>query len=128
MIDGKIAAISGVEGKLMRAPILGLFMKRSQGIEMRTVMDASVEAKSPQDYRRENRPIRRSLASLFLCAGVACIGSAQLSAQAPASDLWSLSRTGRQSMTWSTMSPGLRTPIYRPVKDSDFRCAREPTP
>jgi hypothetical protein len=39
---------------------------------MRTVTDATV---------RENRPIRRSLASLFLCAGVACIGSAQLSAQ-----------------------------------------------
>src|ERR1700722_2272081 len=56
-------------------------MKHSQGIEMRTVIDASVEAKSPQEYRRENRLIRRSLASLFLCAGVVCIVSAQLSNQ-----------------------------------------------
>jgi hypothetical protein len=56
-------------------------MKRSQGIEMRIVMDASVEAKSPQEYRRENRPISRPLACLFLCAGVACVGSARLSAQ-----------------------------------------------
>ena len=65
-------------------------MKRSQGIEMRTVMDASVEAKSPQEYLRENRPISRPLAWLFLCAYVACIGSARLSAQAPVSDLWPL--------------------------------------
>jgi hypothetical protein len=74
----------------MRTPILGVFMKRSRGIEMMTVMDASVEAKSPQDYRRVHRPIRRSLAWLFLCAGVACIGPAQLSAQAPVSGLWPL--------------------------------------
>src|ERR1700733_4533924 len=65
-------------------------MKHSQGIEMRTVMDASGEAKNPQEYHREDRPIRRSLASLFLCAGVACIGSAQLSAQAPIPGLWPL--------------------------------------
>src|ERR1700677_4230716 len=65
-------------------------MKHSQRIEMRIVMHASVEAKIPQGYRRENRPVRRSLASLFLCAGLACIGSAQLSAQAPASPLWPL--------------------------------------
>src|SRR5580698_8280063 len=57
---------------------------------MRTVMDASVEAKSPEEYRRENRTIRRLLAPLFLCAGIGCIGSAQLSAQAPASPLWPL--------------------------------------
>jgi hypothetical protein len=63
-------------------------MKRSQGIEMRIVMHASVEAKRPQEYRRENRPISRPLAWLFLCAGIACIGSARLSAQAPISDLW----------------------------------------
>jgi hypothetical protein len=70
--------------------MLGLVMKRSQRVEMRTVIDASVEAKSPQGYRRENRPIRRLLASLFFCAGIACVGSAQLSAQAPASPLWPL--------------------------------------
>jgi hypothetical protein len=56
-------------------------MKRSQRIEMRIVMDASVEAERPQEYRRENRPISRPLAWLFLCAGVACIGSARVSAQ-----------------------------------------------
>ena len=65
-------------------------MKHSQGIEMRTVMDAFVEAKSPQEYRRECRPIRRSLASLFLCAGVICIGSVQLSAQPPIPGHWPL--------------------------------------
>ncbi len=65
-------------------------MKRSQGIEMRIVMHASVEAKSPQEYRRENRPIRRWLAWLFLCAGVLCIGSVQLSAQPPNPGHWLL--------------------------------------
>jgi hypothetical protein len=65
-------------------------MKRSQGIEMRIVMHASVEAKRPQEYRRENGPISRPLAWLFFCAcaGIACIGSARLSAQAPISHLW----------------------------------------
>jgi hypothetical protein len=63
----------------MRAPILAFFIKRSQGIEMRTVMDASVEAKSPQEYRK-NRPIGRRLAWLFLCAGVAL---AQTASQSP---------------------------------------------
>src|SRR5580698_6102551 len=57
---------------------------------MRIVMHASVDAKSHQEYRRENRPVSRPLAWLFLCAYVACIGSAQLSAQAPASGLWPL--------------------------------------
>src|ERR1700689_4538527 len=65
-------------------------MKRSQRIEMRIVMHASVEAKSPQEYRRENRPVSRLLAWLLLCAGVACIGSTQLYAQAPVPDLWPL--------------------------------------
>src|ERR1700722_17710827 len=65
-------------------------MKHSQGIEMRTVMDAFVEAKSPQEYRRECRPIRRSLASLFLCAGVICIGSVQLPPQPPIPGHWPL--------------------------------------
>jgi hypothetical protein len=46
-------------------------------------MNASVEAKRPQEYRRKNRPISRPLAWLLLCAGVVCIGSAQLSAQNP---------------------------------------------
>jgi hypothetical protein len=56
-------------------------MKHSQGIEMRTVMDASV---------RENRPIRRPSAWLFLCAGVACLGSTRLAAQNSAPGDWQI--------------------------------------
>lgn len=47
---------------------------------MRMVMDASVEAKSPEEYRRKNRTISRPLAWLFLCAGVAL---AQTASQDP---------------------------------------------
>jgi hypothetical protein len=55
-------------------------MKRSQRIEMRTVINVSVEAERPQEYRRKNRPISRPLAWLFLCAGVAL---AQTASQDP---------------------------------------------
>ncbi len=45
-------------------------------------MNASVEAKSPQEYRRENRPVSRPLAWLFLSASVA-FGSDRVAGSEP---------------------------------------------
>jgi hypothetical protein len=61
----------------------------------------------------------------ILLAALTLAGSARLSAQNPLGH-WSLSRMARQSMTWSIMSPGSRTPIWRPNNDSEFRYAMLP--
>jgi hypothetical protein len=57
---------------------------------MRIGMDASIEAKSPQEHRTENRRISRPLAWLLLCAGLGCFGSARLSAQDSAPGYWQI--------------------------------------
>ena len=102
-------------------------MKRSQKIEMRIVMHASVEAKSPQEYRRKNRPFRRPLAWLLLCAGIACIGPAQLSAQNPP---WPLVLIPNGETVYDVVNhvTWLTDANLPAVRDSAFRCAMEPPP